>query len=192
MNINLNIVNNFGTEKIELNDTIKNMFKNNDIETEFVIYVLGQILKETYFNKNKPEQHSLRKEFKNDKNMEFYKDGDWHDAPPKVILKEFLKLVDHPIKPYIFETIEKYEDAETDNDPKKSKRATKQRVQFLKNMQPYIICILTMLPSFRHYNTLTSDFDKEEHQWTKEKYVAFMDDIIFKLTQRLKEFKEQT
>ena len=182
INGGINITIPFPTEEIQFTENVKKLFNENT--NDFLMYVLSEILRETYFNKDKPEQQNIKKTIKGDKFMEFYKDGEWKFTPSSVVIKNFLRKLNSLIKQYIPAKLEKYVEAECDDNKKISKLATKQRVQFLKNIQPYITMI-QMLLNLKTYEKYTSQIDKDKHEWSEEKYMSYFDEVLYKLTQQL-------
>ncbi len=172
----------FPTEEIKLTETVKKLF--NDDSNDFLMYVMAEILRENYFNPEKPEQHNIKKLIKGDKYMQFFKDGHWKFMPSNTVVKLFLQKLDCLIKEYIPEKIEEFQDAELDENKRTRKQATKQRIEFLKNIQPYITMI-HMLLKLKTYQRYTSDYDKEKHEWSEEKYMSYFDEVLYKLTQQL-------
>ena len=173
----------FPMEQVVMTDNVKKLFNNNS-SNDFLMYVLSEILRETYFNKEKPEQHNIKKEIKGDKFMEFFKDGEWKFTPSSIVIKNFLRKLDVLIKEYIPDRIEKYEDAEMNENRRVRKHATKLRVQFLKNIQPYITMIHLLL-DMKTYDRYTTSMDQDKYQWTEEKYMSYFDEVLYKLTQQL-------
>jgi len=185
INGGINISVPFPTEQIEMTEIVKNLFKGETSATnDFLMYVLSEILRETYFNPKKPEQQNIKKTIKGDKFMEFFKDGEWKFTPSSVVIKKFLEKLNHLVKDYIPEKIEEFEDAECDDNKKIRRSATKQRVQFLKNIQPYIT-MLQMLLNLKTYDRYTSSMDQDKHEWSEDKYMLYFDEVLYKLTQQL-------
>lgn len=180
--IHIHLPKNFGNENIDMNGTVKKLF--NDNNNEFLMYILGEIIRETYFNKDKPYQQTIKKDIKHDKMMEFFKDEEWKFAPPKVIIKEFLRKLDTLVDKYIPEKLDEFNDAEMDENKRIRHMAIKDRLKFLENIQPYITMIEILL-NFKSYSKYTKTFDKENYEWPEEKYISHLEEIIVKLTQQL-------
>lgn len=185
-NGNINITIPFTSEKFQVTETIKKLFlwDTND----FLMYIMSEILRENYFNPEKPEQQSIKKKIKNDKFMEIFKDGEWKFSPSSVVIKNFLNRLNQLVKQYIPTRIDELREAEFDNNKRKSHNATKQRVQFLKNIQPYITMIGVILNQ-KICNSHTSEDEQERHKWSEDKYMIYFDEILYKLTQQLDNIK---
>lgn len=184
ININgpINITIPFPSEEIKMTENIKKLFRDNT--NDFLMYMMSEILRENYFDPKKPSQHNIKKNIKGDKFMEFFKDGEWKFTPSSVVIKVFLDKLDKLVREYIPEKMEEFEEAEIDDNKSIRKRATQQRLLFLKNIQPYITMIHTLL-NLKTYDNYTSSYDKEKHEWSEDKYMLYFDEVLYKLTQQL-------
>ena len=178
----INITIPFPMEDIKLTENVKKLFRGDT--NDFLMYMMSEILRENYFDPNKPEQQNIKKLIKGDKFMEFFKDGEWKFTPSSVVIKVFLDKLDKMIRDYIPEKIEEFVEAETDGNKRESKMATKQRIHFLENIQPYITMIHQLL-NLKTYDKYTSSNDKEKHEWSEDKYMSYFDEILYKLSQQL-------
>jgi hypothetical protein len=182
INGGINITIPFLTEKLELTETVKKLFLDNT--NDFLMYIMSEILRENYFNPMKPEQQNIKKTIKGDKFMEFFKDGEWKFTPSSVVIKNFLNKLNKLIEQYIPSKIGEFREAEFDDHKRKSYLATKQRVAFLNNIQPYITMIKVILNQ-KICQKYTSRDDQEKYEWSEDKYMTYFDEILYKLTQQL-------